>query len=234
MRILAIVHVDDTGPGVFADVARERGHELVYWPIAQDRHPPGAPESFDAVWVFGGGMHPDQDEDHPWLAVEEVALRRVLERGVPTLGVCLGGQLMARALDAPVERAPEPEIGWLPVTLLPAAADDPLFHDLPERFLACQWHSYRFRVPEGATLLAESAIAPQAYRVGRSAWGMQFHAEVSRESLAYWIAHYDSDPDAVAAGFDQERMRAELEENIDRWNELGRTLAARFLDVAAG
>ena len=232
MRILSIVHADDTGPGVFAGAVAERGHELVEWVISSDSPPPGPPDEHGAVLILGGAMHPDQDDHHPWLAEEEAVIRRLLERGVPTLGVCLGGQLIARALDAPVERAPEPEIGWLEVELTPEAADDPLFGGLPERFHACQWHSYRFGLPAGAVPLARSPVCLQAYRVGDVAWGLQFHAEVSRESLAYWNSMYETDEEAVRIGFDPVRANEELERHIGRWNELGREICARFLAVA--
>src|SRR5581483_9151050 len=102
-----------------------------------------------------------------------------LDLGRPVLGVCLGAQLIAKACGAPVHPSSEPEIGWHPFDLKPAAAADPLLGSLPRRFLAFQWHHYTYGVPAGAEELATSSVCTQAFRLGDTAWGIQFHAEVT-------------------------------------------------------
>src|SRR5579862_3094811 len=97
MRVLAIVHEDDAGPGVFADAARARGDELVPWRIAGGEARPDDLEVFGALVVLGGSMDADQQEAHPWLAEENAVLAAALERRQPVLGICLGAQTLTRA-----------------------------------------------------------------------------------------------------------------------------------------
>jgi GMP synthase (glutamine-hydrolysing) len=177
-------------------------------------------------------MNVHEVEDNPWINDEIGLIADALERDVPTLGVCLGGQLLAAAAGGRVTRAPEPEIGWYEVEKTEAAADDPLLAELPERFLAYQWHSYQAELPEGGVLLATSPVCGQAFRVGDGAWGTQFHAEVTREIVEAWIRTYGGSADAVAEGFDAGEQRRRLREEIGRWNRLGRTLVGSFLTFA--
>jgi len=230
MRVLAIVHQRDAGPGVFARVVEAQGHELEAWRPSEEPEPPRS--DHDAVMVFGGAMNAGEERRHPWLPREKALLGELATSGVPLLGVCLGAQLLAEAAGGQVRRAAEPEIGWREVALGPAAVDDPLFSALPERLETFQWHSYEAVPPRDATVLARSAVCPQAFRLeGRPAWGIQFHAEVTLEGAEAWIEDYRSDPDA--AGIDPGAFAGETREAIARWNEVGQTLCARFLDAAA-
>jgi GMP synthase (glutamine-hydrolysing) len=230
VRILSLVHQADAGAGVFAEVAAARGADLVEWrpPDA----PPPAPDAFGAALVLGGAMHVDQEEHHPWLLGEKALLRDLLAHRVPVLGVCLGAQLLAEAAGAAPRRAPDPEIGWTEVELAPEAEDDPLFRPLPDCFEAFQWHSYEFPLPPAARPLAISPACLQAYRIGNSAWGIQFHAEVTREDAEAWIDDYHSDEDAVRMRVDPDALRRRTRDAIDGWNALGRGLCERFLEAA--
>ena len=226
MHVLALVHGRQCRSGVFGEAVRDRGHELDEWSLAWGDPPPRPLDDYGAVLVFGGSMHADQDDRHPWLREETLFLRRLLDSRTPVLGVCLGAQLLARAAHAPVGPTREPEIGWYEVELTPEAADDPVLSRLPSRFEAFQWHFYTYGVPAGAVELARSAICTQAFRLGESAWGIQFHAEVTSEQVAHWLAEDD------AAGRDVEAIARATKERIGRWNELGRVLCGAFLEVA--
>jgi GMP synthase (glutamine-hydrolysing) len=186
-------------------------------------------DSYGAVLVFGGAMHADQDERHPWLREENLFLQRLLMLHMPVLGVCLGAQLLAKAALAPVYRAGSPEVGWVDVELTSDAADDPVFSRLPPRFDAFQWHFYTYDLPGGAVELATSEICTQAFRLGDSAWGIQFHAEVTLPQVEGWLERLDEREEPV----DPPARLAELTRtNIDGWNELGRTLCGSFVEVA--
>ncbi len=232
MRALAIVHHGDAGPGVFANAMRERGIELDEWQIPGGGSPPGDPFGYDAVLTFGGAMHADQEDRHPWLRDQKALLRELLDRGVPLLGVCLGSQLLAEAAGGRAVRASEPEIGWLEIELTQAGADDPLIGPMAPGFVGFQWHSYESELPPGATALAHSPVCLQAYRVGELAWGIQFHAEVALADLESWIDDYMTDDDAVRIGLDPEALRRESRGRIEAWNRVGRALCGRFVELA--
>jgi GMP synthase (glutamine-hydrolysing) len=232
MRALSIAHQRDAGPGVFADAMQSLGVEHDLWLRAETDSPPRGAASYDAVLVFGGAMHADQDDQHPWLREEKRLLRDLLARRVPLLGVCLGAQLVAEAAGASARRASAPEIGWHDVEVTAEGERDPLLAPLAPRFTAFQWHSYEFTLPPGATPLARSDTCLQAFRLDR-ATGIQFHAEVSAHDAEAWIADYRSDADAVRIGVDPYTLQRETRESIREWNEVGRSLCERWLATQA-
>jgi GMP synthase-like glutamine amidotransferase len=233
MRILSVLHPGGGHSGVLRASAAAAGHELIEWTPGDGEDMPGALGDFDGVVVFGGGMNVVDQQRLPWLAGELELLREVIARRTPLLGVCLGSQMIAAAAGADVYRVETPEIGWLDVELLPAAAEDPVLGGLPQRFPAFQWHSYASRLPAGAVELARSPACSQAYALDGHAWGVQFHPEVTADVLDEWFDDYDSDPDAVAQGFDPAAARAAAREHIGAWNRIGRALFDGWLEAAA-
>jgi GMP synthase-like glutamine amidotransferase len=232
VRVLAIIHEQGPCSGVFAEAAATRGDTVEEWSPAWGT-PPAAPlEEYGAVWIFGGVMNTHEEEDHPWLRQENELIRELVERRVPTLGICLGGQLIAKALDARIAAVERPEIGFHEVRVTPAAASDALFAGLPKRVMALQWHYYRFDLPNGAVLLAENDVCPQAYRIGDVVWGFQFHAETTRDDWLRWVDEWEALPDADRTGFEPAKLRAETGRYMSAWNDIGRELASRFLAVA--
>lgn len=233
MRILAIVHESDAGPGVFEQAVSAAGHALEIWQPAQGEWVPKASQ-YGALLTFGGGMHPDQEDAHPWLASEKRLLAEALEAAIPVLAVCLGAELLGGAAGAPARPAAAPEVGWYPVWTTDAAKRDPVLAGLPDRFEALEWHSYESPLPPGGVALAQSDTCLQAYRLGDSAWGVQFHAEVTLESFESWIDFYGADPDAIRAGISPVELRRKTRARITDWNRIGYDLCTRFLMVAAG
>lgn len=227
MKVLAVIHGERVRAGVFEDAVRERGHELEEWSLAWGTPPPRPIDDYGAVLVFGGAMHADQDEHHPWLTEENLLLQRLLDLHTPLLGVCLGAQLIAKAAHADVGPSREPEIGWFEVETTEAAERDPIFAALPPRFEAFQWHFYTHGLPAGAEELARSRTCTQAFRLGENAWGIQFHAEVTEEQIAGWLADDDLD-----LPIPREQLAAETREKIGAWNDLGRALCGSFVEVA--
>jgi len=227
VRVLSVTHGPGVPGGIFDEVAEASGHELERWVVPLGGVPQPAP-SYDAVMVFGGSMHPDQDAQHPWLEREEAFLRDALAEDVPVVGVCLGAQMLARSAGAPVRPAPASEVGWFEVELTPAGRDDPVLGVLPERTETFQWHSYTFGVPDGAAELARSDLCTQAFRAGRRAWGLQFHAEVTQRMVEGWIRE---EPGELPV--EPEAFRLEAERRMAPWNEHGRRLCAAFLEAAS-
>lgn len=233
MRALAIVYQRDAGPGVFADEFEARGVELDTWLRAEEDSPPRDLHDYEAVLTFGGAMHVDQEDRHPWLRQQKNLIGELLESATPLIGVCLGSQMLAEAAGAPPRRSGEPEIGWKELELTPEGAADPIFGGLPARFSAFEWHSYEAPLPPGAVALARSPVCLQAYRVADRAWGIQFHPEVSSEDAMAWIRDYRNDEDAVRTGVDPVVLGEETRSAIAGWNDLGRTLCGRFIEFAA-
>jgi GMP synthase (glutamine-hydrolysing) len=221
VRVLSVVHEADAGSGVFG--------EFPTW--VPSAGPP--PQDFDALMIFGGSMHVDQNDEHRWLDPEKQFIREVLDSGVPILGVCLGSQLLAEAAGASPHRAPEPEIGWYEIEITDAGAADPVLGPLAPSVELFEWHHYVAPLPPGAVELARTPHCVQAFRIeGKPAWGLQFHAEVTRESLWGWLDGWGNS-EAVQTDLDPERIRSESELRIEEQNEVGRGIAARFLAEAA-
>ena len=223
MNVLSIVHPGDAGSELFGPLVAELGHRFEERSFTE-----GTPrlDGYDAVLVFGGPMHVDQTDAHPWLRDESAWLQELVEGTTPTLGICLGSQLLAQATGARVGALPEPELGWTEVELTEAGGEDPVLSALPSRFTALEWHHYGHELPEGAVALAHSAAALQGFRLGDTCWGVQFHPEVTEPQLERWLAAKSDLPG------DPERLRAETRERIGGWNDLGRRLCRSFLAAA--
>lgn len=161
-------------------------------------------DGYQAVVVLGGGFMCDDDARAPWLPATRALVREALDHGVPILGICLGGQLLAQVAGGNVAAdAGAPEHGSTPIAIHPDAADDPLFGDLPDSVPAIEHHKDAItELPPGAVWLASSERFPyQAFRVGSNAWGVQFHPEVGPERLLQWDA-----AELELAGHDREAL----------------------------
>lgn len=145
--------------------------------------------SISALIVLGGAMGANDDHKHPFLVDLKQLIRTVVAARIPYLGICLGGQLLAAALGAQVISNRWEELGTLPVQLSTQGRADHLLLGLPDSFSTFQWHHDSFDLPDGAVLLASSAACShQAFRHGNSAWGLQFHPEVTEQIIRDWCA----------------------------------------------
>jgi GMP synthase-like glutamine amidotransferase len=161
----------------------------------------------NGVIVMGGPMSAASDEGFSSRGAELALLTDALARGVPTLGVCLGAQLLALAAGGRVFPGESgPEIGWDPVELTKASRADPLFCGLPDRLDVLHWHGDTFSLPPRATRLAANRrYANQAFRVGPAAWGIQFHLEVTQPAVDGFVSAFSSD---LAVGAAEQIRRA--------------------------
>ena len=185
------------------------------------------------VITFGGTANVDQVHDHPHLATVREYTRRAVEAGIPYLGICLGSQILARALGREVMRAPVREVGFEPVHPTREAKDDPLLSLLGDGDMVLQWHEDTHELPEGAVPLATGDRVPvQAYRIGARTWGIQFHLEVDAVELDWWLEIADADGDLKAAwGKSAEEIRAEAARHMPAQEERGRGIFQRFAEV---
>lgn len=214
-------HAAWEGPGFIADAAREHDFSLDVRRLDRGEPVPvpGAVQDFAGLVVMGGPMSVWEEAAYPFLRDEKQLLRAAVACGTPVLGVCLGAQLLAAALGARVYRGPMPEVGDGEVELTEAGRSDAVMGPGPA-LPVVHWHGDTFTLPEGAVHLARSAAyAHQAFRVGRSAYGLQFHVEVDEALAAAWAEHL---PPGVALSREHRRM-------VER---AGRSLFGRFFAAA--
>lgn len=197
LRALVIINDLTAPPGLLADAMAAAGWELdVRTPERGDPLPDGL-DGFGALVSLGGVMGAYADAGYPHLQPEKALLRLAVAQGLPTLGICLGAQLLAMSLGAPVGPHHTPEIGWYQVALTAAGRRDPLFAGLGPLLQVLHWHNDRWELPAGAVRLARApGCDNQAFRAGRCAYGLQFHPEVTPAILAAWAA----DPDFHRSG----------------------------------
>lgn len=188
MRALILQHVAVEGPGTLGAAIEARGWKLETVALYAGTRLPEDAQEYQAVIVMGGPMGVYDEAAYPFLRDEHRFLTRVLAQGVPLLGICLGAQLLAKALGARVYRNPQQEIGWDTVELTPAGAVDPLFAGLTSPVPVFQWHSDAFDIPAGATPLASSPLCTnQAFRYGDRVYGLLFHLELTPTTIHSWL-----------------------------------------------
>ena len=216
LSVLVFQHDPHDAPGYLGEALLKHGAKLDIVRL-DEGETISDPSSYDVLLVMGGAMNVYQEGQYPWLIGETQAIRRAVEAGKAVLGVCLGGQLLAKALDARVRLGAATEIGLIPITLTEAGKSDPLFKGL-SRVEAVEWHDDSFDIPAGAVALASSeGCINQAFRFGQSAYGLQFHPEVSPQMLAEWIkSEGDSSVDRFPFQDAMEAKAAALQIQADR------------------
>ena len=188
-EVFILEHVPNEKAGTMLDFLKERKIPFREIPLYRKGSSFPDPGSARAVIAMGGPMNVYEEGAFPFLAEENDFIRRVVRAGIPYLGVCLGAQLLAKALGARVYKAKQPEVGWGDIHFSPAAKKDKLFGDLGSQGLrVLQWHEDTFDLPKNAVHLASSAIVPnQAYCVDKLFYGFQFHVEINRPMLEDWF-----------------------------------------------
>jgi GMP synthase-like glutamine amidotransferase len=200
-------------------------HRLLH-PYRGEQLPPAG--EISALIVLGGAMGANDDHKHPFLAGVRQLISDIVTTGIPYLGICLGGQLLAATLGAKVTANRWEELGTLSVKLTNDGKADQLFDGIPGEFTTFQWHHDSFDLPEGAILLASSPQCPhQAFRFGKCAWGLQFHPEVTEQIIRDWSA-WDA-----ATTARQEGLIADFNASSGEYNATARQLLHNFLRAAS-
>ena len=220
LRALIIQHEEPTPPGLVAEWLDRHAASVEVLRIDMDDRDID-PTEYDLI-VSLGSEFAAFDDTKPFIRQEAALMRRAVDAEVPVLGLCFGGQLLARVLGAEVFRSHDSEIGWLPVR----TRDPELVPEGPW----FQWHFDSFSAPPGATVIAESDVAPQAFVAGRSL-GLQFHPEVTTEIMDEWVRAYRHELDAD--GVDPDALLEETKRRAPESRRMAWQLLERYLSHVA-
>ena len=224
MRVLAFRHVPCEGLGLIEPALGARQIAVDYADLYQAGAPRPDIDAYDGLIFLGGPM--SVNDELPYLRLEMELVRQATARRQPILGICLGAQLIARALGATVRRNPVKEIGWYSLHFTEAARGDRLFDGLSTETVF-HWHGETFDLPPGAELLAGSELCRhQAFRAGETVYGLQFHLEVTPEMIGDWCNQDENCGDvremesSIDACFNAPRMAALSAQVFGKWAEM--------------
>jgi GMP synthase (glutamine-hydrolysing) len=192
-KILVIQHNDDDNLNDLAQPFYEAGLEIVQWHAAKTAAPVESLEGFSGLVSLGAFAGVEEEAETPWMPFERKLIETALEQEMPVLGLCFGSQLLASVAGAEVGKSGRPEVGWYQVQMSEDAANDPLMSVLGPEPEVIQYHYDTFNwqtMPENLTILATANGMNQAFRVGKNAWGTQFHIEMNLPTMLGWIASY--------------------------------------------
>jgi GMP synthase (glutamine-hydrolysing) len=184
VRVLAFRHSPADGLGLLEEILKANGFQFEYADLYASPEMEPAVNDADGLIFLGGSM--SANDDLPYIGRELRHIEKAIERRQPVLGICLGAQMVAKALGAAVSRNEVEEIGWAPVTFTERADKDPVLHGLRTETIF-HWHRETFDIPKNAELLAySSACRHQAFRWGHRVYGLQFHLEVTAALITQW------------------------------------------------
>lgn len=204
-RILVFQHVAAEPLGTLDPLIRRRGHRIRF--VNFERHPDAQPklERYRGLVVLGGPMNVEDQAERPHLRTELRVIEQALRENKPVLGICLGAQLLAHVLGAPVRKHDQAEIGWYPLELTEAGQADRVMAPLGAATTVFQWHTRSYALPEGTVQLARTdTCEQQAFRYGETAYGVQFHPEVNQPLIERWLRNPDYGDELATAGVPQD------------------------------
>lgn len=193
-EVLVFQHDPFEDLGFFAEVLDKQGADYRVLRLFHGEMPADDWQHIGALIILGGPMNTGEEDRFPFLRWEKRIIRAAIDEAVPMLGVCLGAQLIAETLGAKIFHGPVKEIGWSQISITPHGQVDSLLGYLPESATVFQWHGDGFELPNGAIHLASSInYKNQAFRLGKSIYGLQFHLEVTPTMIERWIDERSKD-----------------------------------------
>ena len=189
--IVIVKHIDIEGPGTLGDFLKKKNILFKTIELAQGEPLPQNLKGIQAVVVLGGPMNVYEEDKYPFLKVEDIFIKEVIKKEIPYLGICLGSQLLAKACGAKVVKSPVQEIGWYKIQMTPDGIQDPFLKGFDPNVTIYHWHEDMFQISQDGVLLATGDGCPhQAFRVGKNAYGIQFHIEITDRSIKEWSDEY--------------------------------------------
>jgi GMP synthase-like glutamine amidotransferase len=234
MNVLITKHVDIEGPGLIEDCLRQEKIPYQILSLESSLHLPKL-DNLTHIVILGGPMNVHEEDRYPFLREEDLFIKEAIQRGKSILGICLGAQLIAKALGAKVFKASVKEIGWHDVSLTRIGSIDPFFSRFQKTFPVFQWHEDTFDIPHGAILIATSSRVPsQAFRYGDKAYGLQFHLEVTQEMIRDWMETYEEEFEGLPSPpSSRVKILEDTEVKIELYKKMGMTFLKNFFRKSA-
>ncbi len=225
--VLIFRHIAHEGPGYLGDFLRDKKIPSEMICVDQGEPLPENPYGASALVFMGGPM--SVNDPLPWIADELALIRQAIDRGIPVLGHCLGGQLMAKALGARVHANPVSEIGWHKSSRIDNAATRDWLAGVPDEAELFHWHGETFDIPAGATSLLQSRFCPnQAFVYGNSL-GFQCHIEMTAPLVEKWVEESRGELQVSESVQSEQEMLHDLQARIGRLNRIADTIYSRWL-----
>lgn len=229
-RVIFLEHVPKEHSGLVLDVLKNAGLKTERCFLFKSHNLPGHDELAGLV-IMGGHMDVDEVEKYPWLLPEKKFIEEAIRKKVPTLGVCLGAQLLADVLGAPVYENAKKEIGFYELEVTRAGRSDPLLQSMKEKEYVFEWHRDTFEIPKGCVHLAKTSLCPaQAFRYEKDTWALQFHLEVTEKMIRDWLSEPKQEAlwQQLTGEIDPDKIRAEIPKHTPRQRELAGQVFGAF------
>src|SRR3989339_1858953 len=187
-KILFLKHAATEGPGTISNFLDENNIPYEILELWRGDSFPQNSDNLKAVVSLGGPMNVYEEDKYSFLKDEDIFIKKLLKKEIPLLGICLGAQLLAKAAGAKVYKAKKEEIGWFCVDLTDKGKSDSLFKEISNKLEVFQWHGDTFDIPkDGSHLISGDIVPNQAFRIGKNAYGFQFHIEINEEIIKLWF-----------------------------------------------
>jgi GMP synthase-like glutamine amidotransferase len=223
MKALILQNASHEGPGTIEDYFKK--NKIAYTIVDLSKKGYKTPDlsDYNALIVMGGPMNVYETDEFPYLIEEEKIIKMAIEKNYLVLGICLGAQMMAKALGAKVTKGKTKEIGWYDINLTEDGIEDKALGPLGNKVKVFQWHGDTFEIPSGAVRLANSELFPnQAFRYGKRAYALQFHLEVTEGIIKDWIKHGETELKPLQGLIEPQKIVEDNKKYILGFEERGR------------
>jgi len=233
MNALALKHISLEGPAMLGEFLKSRVWQIREVNLDKGELPDNG--SYDLVIVLGGPMGVYEEQKYPFLKFETDYIKDLIKKDVPIVGICLGAQLIAKALGARVARNKSVEIGWYKIFLTEEGLIDKIFHDIPEKFDVFHWHGDTFELPESAALLASSELCKnQVVRFKNNVYGFQCHFELDDASIRNWMVGYEDEINALKTIIDPAKILSDTNTKFNKYKLISIKIFENLLKAIYG
>lgn len=233
MSVLFLKHIDIEGPGTMAEFLDKKSIQYKVVDVSACDVLPIDPKQYRAIVILGGPMNVYEEDKYSFLKDEDELIKSALKNDIPMLGLCLGAQLIAKAVDAKVRKSPEKEIGWFKVNLTDDGIEDPLFQGLESEIDVFQWHGDTFDIPDkGLHIALSKACLNQAFRYNDNVYALQFHLEVTKDMVREWLDAYSNEIASMSDIVNREEIIGQTESFSDAYKNQANLFYENFLKIA--